>query len=159
MAHYEDLNLCDYFGGADSRIRAVGWLAPDHTYVKGPVAPEFFAALMQLLSNPWQPFVLVGRHRCEFCKFTGGPARITMNHASAAIGTTNLFVPGGEVAYVAPSLIVHYIDAHGYAPPVAFRGAVLACPPMRSIEYLKAIRHYGLHDLAARARERAGDSR
>jgi hypothetical protein len=40
---------------------------------------------------------------------------------------------------VAPSLILHSMDAHEYAPPAAFCEAVLACPPMRSMDYLRAI--------------------
>jgi hypothetical protein len=50
----------------------------------------------------------------------------------------NLFVPCGELVYVAPLLIVHYMNAHGYGPPLEFCQAVLACPPMRSMEYRKA---------------------
>ena len=41
--------------------------------------------------------------------------------------------------YVAPSLILHYIDSYRYSPPVAFQEAVISYPPMRSMEYLKAI--------------------
>jgi hypothetical protein len=49
--------------------------------------------------------------------------------------------------YVAPSLVVHYIDAHQYAPPDAFQHAVTSCPPMRSMDYFKAIRKHGIHRL------------
>ena len=56
------------------------------------------------------------------------------------MGISKLWLPDDGIVYVAPSLILHYIDAHGYSPPVEFREAVIACPPMRSIDYLKAIR-------------------
>lgn len=59
-----------------------------------------------------------------------------------SMGSTNLFVPGAAALYVAPSLILHYMDAHEYAPPAAFCQAVLQCPPMRSMAYLRAIRPY-----------------
>ena len=37
--------------------------------------------------------------------------------------------------YVAPQLIVHYIDAHDYRPPGVFCAAVEACPPLGSAAY------------------------
>lgn len=55
------------------------------------------------------------------------------------MGTSNLFVPAEGFLYVAPSLILHYMDAHDYSPPVDFQRAVMACPAMRSMEYLKAV--------------------
>jgi hypothetical protein len=54
-----------------------------------------------------------------------------------------LFVPANGVIYVSPAMIVHYMNAHGYAPPEVFCRAVLACPPMRSMQYLKAIKECG----------------
>ena len=55
------------------------------------------------------------------------------------IGFKNVFVPGDAKIYVAPELILHYIDQHGYAPPAEFQQAVLDCPTMRSVPYLQAI--------------------
>jgi hypothetical protein len=57
------------------------------------------------------------------------------------------------VLYAAPSLILHYIDAHEYAPPEAFCEAVLACPPMGSEAYLQAIIRNGPPEFARWARE------
>jgi len=57
-------------------------------------------------------------------------------------------VPTAEKVCVAPAMLIHYIDAHGYAPaPGAadeFQRAVLECPPMRSTEYLSLIPRRGL---------------
>jgi hypothetical protein len=69
----------------------------------------------------------MGPHFCDFCRI------------STVGGVANLFIPGEGVLYVAPELIVHYVDAHEYAPPIEFQRAVLACPPMRSAAYFKAI--------------------
>ena len=60
------------------------------------------------------------------------------------IGCTNLYVPTNQVVYVAPSMIVHYIDAHSYLPPTEFCDAVMLCPAMRSMEYRKAMRQTGI---------------
>ena len=49
--------------------------------------------------------------------------------------------------YASPSTILHYVDSHGYAPPLEFQRAVIECPPMRSMEYLRAIQRAGLTKL------------
>jgi hypothetical protein len=50
-----------------------------------------------------------------------------------------LFVPFGKTIFVSPNNIAHYIDAHGYCPPKEFQRAVMECPEMRSIAYMKAL--------------------
>ena len=75
------------------------------------------------------------------------PSGITIDDVDVLLGASNVFVPADEGVYVAPSLVLHYVDAHEYAPPEAFQRAVEACPPMRSIDYLKAIERHGVHRL------------
>lgn len=153
MTYYEDLSACRYFGPTDARLVAIGWLDRDHPFPKGQVARPFFESLARLAANAWQPGVPAGRHRCELCLFTGGPIEVHFADSTISVGMTNLFVPANDGVYVAPSLVVHYIDAHGYLPPGEFQRAVEACPPMRSMEYLKAItRHHVNRLLPERAR-------
>jgi len=45
------------------------------------------------------------------------------------MGASNLLVPAGNVIYAAPSLIIHYIEEHGYKPPHAFLEALSAIDP------------------------------
>jgi hypothetical protein len=80
-----------------------------------------------LLQEPWQPGIFMGFHRCDLCLYEG-PS-----------GKRNLFVPSDGFAFVAPELIAHDMNAHGYRPPDEFCAAVLACPEMRSMPYLKAL--------------------
>jgi hypothetical protein len=127
-------------GVADpSNLRAVGWIERGHDYTRGDVAPDLMRALMDLLVDPWQPFVSAGAHRCSLCRFTGGPGEVRVDSTVIRVGSNNVFIPGREVVYVAPSLIAHYMDAHAYSPPPEFGQAVMACPPMRSAPYLKAL--------------------
>jgi hypothetical protein len=58
-----------------------------------------------------------------------------------------LYVPGESVIYVTPASISHAIDAHGYLPPEEFCRAVMACPPMRSVPYFKALLANGGREL------------
>jgi hypothetical protein len=128
MAWYEDLAPCDYFGHeCESCLQAVGWLERGHPFLTGLVAIEVYARLVELLKDSWQPGIIMGFHHCDLCMYEG-PS-----------GKRNLFVPAGEVAFVCPELITHYMNAHGYRPPDEFCAAVLACPPMRSLPYLKAM--------------------
>ena len=83
MTYYEDLRSCDYFGPTDGQLLAVGWLDREHAISKGQVTPQFFESLARLVANVWQPFVLAGRHPCEFCIFTGGPSEGTRSRGAA----------------------------------------------------------------------------
>lgn len=128
MAWFEDLSFCAYFGAdAATALRAVGWLESGRAFTTGSVPRPVFDKLLELRTNPWQPMVAVGIHNCDLCLYDG------------EAGLTNLFIPGAGFIYVCPELIVHYMNAHAYAPPEEFCRAVLACPPMRSVNYLKAL--------------------
>lgn len=147
MAYLEDLAHWDYFGPLPGTVLSVGWLEPGQPYTVGEVSAEFFDSLVSLLVDPWQPAITAGVFRCPFCRFTGGPAEIQYADTTIRQGVTNLYVPGDHCIYVAPSLIAHYVDSHGYAPPTEFQRAVINCPPMRSVAYLRCVREHGLHKL------------
>ncbi len=128
---FEDLSLCTYFP-ADAMLVAVGWLERGKSFPKGTVDRRLYEALAEMRKNPWQPLVSAGVHECDLCCFE-----------PEVCGSANLFIPAYGTIYVCPEMIVHYMNAHGYAPPDVFCRAVLACPPMRSMPYLKAIKEYG----------------
>ena len=128
MTYYEDCSKCTYFSveGMDNLL-AIGWLEKEYPYEKGEVPRDFYRKLKKLFQRPWQPVAFCGPHFCSFCQF------------DQAGGTQNLFVPYDGNIYVAPSLIVHYIACHYYKPPDVFIEAVMACPPIKSIAYKKAL--------------------
>ena len=114
------------------KLVAVGWLEQGKPFPTGEVPRAVYDALREMRKNPWQPFVCPGLHECDLCRFDG-----------EARGCANLIIPSDGIIYVAPELIVHYMNAHGYQPPDEVCRAVLSCPPMRSMEYLKAVRSCG----------------
>jgi hypothetical protein len=129
MAWYKDLSPCDYFGAeAAARLQAVGWLQRGSDYPIEPISRRVFDQLREFAKAPWVPMAFAGLHACDLCLYEG-----------EAQGSTNLFVPGNGVLYVCPELIIHYMNAHAYAPPELFCEAVLSCPPMRSMKYFRAI--------------------
>ncbi|XXY17052.1 hypothetical protein WME88_53360 [Sorangium sp. So ce216] len=143
MSHFDDLAPCPLAWKGCEALRAIGWLERGRPYAHGDVDEHFFESLVQLLVHPWQPAATAGRHSCSLCRFIGGPGGITYKDTTITLGSANVFVPGNGVIYVAPSLVVHYVDAHDYQPPSEFVEAVLRCPPMRSMEYLRQLKAIG----------------
>ena len=134
MAHFADGAPCTYFG-ADLGLTAAGWLEPGHFYARGDLDEPFVHALLAFAEHPFQPLSSGGVHVCGFCRISG---KGSYKWRSGSIGGANLLIPAGECLFVAPVGILHYIDAHEYAPAEDFRKAVLACPPMDTPEYKRA---------------------
>jgi hypothetical protein len=68
--YFADLSPCTYFGWdieAGEKIKAVGWLSPDHPFSKGTVSDVHFHSLLRLFVNLWQPCQFLGGQSCEFC--------------------------------------------------------------------------------------------
>src|SRR3954451_6309501 len=129
MTWFADLSPCSYFGDVCAPVlRSVGWLEKEQNFVTATREPHVYVALKGFCVDPWQPVVTPGVHECSLCEYE-----------PEMRGTRNLFIPGSGFLYVCPELTLHYMNAHGYGPPEEFCGAVLNCPPMRSIEYMKSV--------------------
>jgi hypothetical protein len=113
-------------------------------YKKGSVTEEFFGALMKLLQDPWQPVASAGREPCGYCRFSKWVSELKYRELIVSLGSNNLFVPGNNHVFVAPSMIAHYIDAHECQPPAQFQEAVLSCPEIRSTSYYKKLEEAGI---------------
>jgi hypothetical protein len=161
---------CDYHSGCPAeKLKAVGWLAREYAYPvrQAELSDEHFRKLLQLLTDPWEPASFLGRHDCDLCIPGKGDVRdsslrnvqptprphfeddrFTLKRYGLVIhfGVSNLFVPGENCIYLAPSMIVHYIDKHNYEPPAEFWRAVLNCPDMRSDSYKQALLANGPSD-------------
>ena len=145
MTCYQDLEAIDYFPvDANVVLRAVGWLGNEFEFSTGKVSLQFFNKLQDLVQHPWQPIVSAGFHVCELCQF--------QDYVHTAKGTSNLFIPFNGVIYLAPELIVHYINAHHYLPPVIFIEAVIQCPAMQSMNYKKSLLKNGGRGLSKLAK-------
>lgn len=155
MTVFADLGPISYFPVPDATaLRAVGWLGRGHEFPVAPADRHFFDKLCLLLVAPFEPLTSFGSHRCDLCQFSGGPGTLRNGDAVVQMGASNLFVPGRGVVYVAPSLIAHYIDAHGYRPPDEFVEAVLQCPDPRSMDYKRLLLASGGRGLVRPSRAR-----
>ena len=115
-------------------IRAIGWLEKGYRFSVAQPSDEFRQRLADLATD-WSRSskacgwpVSAGSHLCSLC----GEVR----------GAGELAIPGERVLYVAPQLIAHYLEAHGYCPPHEFIEAVLRCPSFPSADYAEAIRSF-----------------
>jgi hypothetical protein len=126
--HFPDLATeCQGAGG--SAVRAIGWLEGHKPYPTGPAHPDFLACLRAHLTDAgrWLPCVSAGVHFCDL----GGCERPGGSHY--------VIIPSTNCVYVAPDLVVHYIEQHAYAPPAEFVVAALACPEQSSEAYVALV--------------------
>ena len=119
MSFFPDMG-CKSMVAAGTHVRAIGWLHPDHAYDKGEVTAEFLTRLKEFTARSGHSAQALyfgasgGLHTCEFC--------------GRAHGIGNFGVPSGDLLFVAPEMVVHYIEQHGYRPPAEFVAAVFRSP-------------------------------
>jgi hypothetical protein len=130
MAHFADLDTTTQISSGP-HVRAVGWLSAKRSYPTGPVSRAFIDRLRSFCDR-WGDSVLAldwpfpcGPHTCELCGDF---------HASG-----NLGVPAGAILFVAPEMVAHYVEKHGYLPPREFVAAVLAAPAPGTVDYANAV--------------------
>lgn len=110
MTYFADLTPYTYLELDDPPalpVVTVGWLDAEHEFPKGQCPDDLVATLAGLAEEPVQ--LTRGYHYCELCK--------------EARGNGEIHVRDEKFVYAAPTLVVHYITAHGYLPPEAFRAA------------------------------------
>src|SRR5262245_4352681 len=117
MSHFVDLSPSGYFGRWEESLFAVGWLESDHEFARGAVGEDVFSALVRLWVDPWHARATARRQPCPSCRVRKGPGHLTYQGMSVPRGSANLFVPGRNKVFAAPPMILHYVDAHEYAPP------------------------------------------
>jgi hypothetical protein len=126
MSFFPDMG-CESLVAAGDHVRAIGWLHPDHSYTRGEIPAELLARLKEFAARSGDSAAALyfgasgGFHTCEFC--------------GRAHGIGNFGVPSGDLLFVAPEMVVHYIEQHGYSPPPEFVAAVLRSPLPDTDEY------------------------
>jgi hypothetical protein len=128
--------------GADAEIGAeplaVGWLRRNRPYEKGNVPPGFLTQLLAFCHEPWTVCARPVAERCPLCGEHVPP--IMDGDLPVVLGAAEIRVIGETEIYAAPTLIVHYVTAHDYAPPREFITAVMAGPPAGSAAHRALVR-------------------
>ena len=108
-------------------VRAVGWLSAQQAFPVGAVPAEFLDRLWEFAGKSQDSIdalgwgMAMGWHDCELCK--------------GYLGTRNFGVPYGELLLVAPEMLPHYVEVHGYHPPAEFIRALMESPLPGTDEY------------------------
>lgn len=138
VAYFPDLAPYSYGDGSHPGVVHIGWLDGVHPFPKGSVAQDLIEKMKLLATKPVELYR--GRHICEVCAvpadvvqtFVPGMGKLIdpncswMHWAEQRWSNGEIRVPGDDVMYAAPVLIVHYIEEHGYLPPAQFLKAVAA---------------------------------
>jgi len=137
MTFLPDLSPCTYIGRVPEGVLAIGWLDGSEPFPQGEASPEFFKKLQLLCSVPFSGAgCWMGSHECNVCQFT-----------AEATASREVYVPHEARLYVAPVMILHYVNAHRYLPPEVFIAAVMGCPPIDSMAYKRAFLASGGREL------------
>jgi hypothetical protein len=135
---------------AGSHVRAIGWLDRDHPFCQGNLPPGFLERLQKFVEK-WDESarllgfgMFAGWHSCEFC--------------ADGRGTGDFGVPFGDVLFVAPTLILHYVSSHHYLPPADFVTAVMKSPTPGSSQYRVLIRRFQDLRTSPEDQQRIGNS-
>ena len=117
----------------------LGWLSSAYPFTTGEVPVGVTRTLRRLISSPlFFPSVsAMGFHERELCPpsladeppamWVLGSLPPPPSNVPGGMSNGELWVPGANnMVYVAPVLVVHYIEVHRYLPPKEFTEAVLA---------------------------------
>jgi hypothetical protein len=135
MAYFPDLVPYSYGYRLHPGVVHVGWLDRVHPCTKGSVDAGLIEKMKLLLAKPVE--ISRGYHICDLCAEppnlvkTTLPNRFVLDQACSWAqwaaqrwGNGEIRVSSGGVTFAAPVLIVHYVEEHGYLPPVQFLKAV-----------------------------------
>ena len=124
--YFRDLSPYEYLSTrSDPVVVNVGWLAQGQAYETGEVPGQALKVLRKLAATPVN--LCRGFHNCELCPRAPRNHKGFVQPKPATTGNGEVRVRGTDgLTYVAPSLIVHYIEVHRYRPPPAFIDAVVA---------------------------------
>jgi len=131
MTYFEDETPYSFAPSqGEGVVLNVGWLDGSRTYVQGAVPSDFVGRLRDLCASGTTR--TRGWHRCNVCP-DGAPYPTAVERADTErylVGDAEIRVVGqASVIYAAPTMVIHYVQDHGYRPPDDFIVAVLDAPP------------------------------
>lgn len=124
MTYHPDGSPLPGHGNPPSAL-AVGWLDADHAFATEDCTRDVVTAIEDAVRRPVRN--TRGWHRCPFCGSpTFGPIRhVTTGGDEVVLGTAEAEFEGRDGRrWRAPTLMLHYVTAHSYLPPDAFRDDV-----------------------------------
>jgi hypothetical protein len=123
VTYFADLTPYRYLDvkGLSGRV-SVGWLDAGHEFPTGVVPEHLTLKLLRLCRTPVRQ--TRGHHPCPLCGRPSVSVPVVVDNHTLWLGSAEIEVPAQSKVYAAPTLIAHYITAHGYRPPDEFLDAV-----------------------------------
>lgn len=126
MPHRSDLSVYNYSPTSFPLVN-VGWLDAGHGFPIGRAPAGLVDALVRLAAEPWQ--AMRGHQGCVLCG-QGFDRPLVVAHPDTGdevmLGHAEIRCWDSiEHGYAAPTLVVHYVQEHGYRPPDGFVERVL----------------------------------
>lgn len=149
MSYFPDMGTAT-MAAAGPHVRAVGWLDADYPYPIGTAPPDFrvrlkaFAADWSTSARLLHLQTFLGGHDCEFCR--------------GITGFGCFAIPAGDILFVAPDMVSHYVERHGYLPPEEFVAAVLQTPAFGSPQYASLVERFRDLPISEEDHLRIGDA-
>lgn len=150
MSFFPDLGTVT-MAAAGPHVRAIGWLDVDYPYETGKRLPVGFVGRLQTCAEDWATSAkllglqtFLGCHDCEFCRDVAG------------FGSFG--IPAGDILFVAPDMVGHYVAAHRYVPPDEFIAAVLEAPAFGSAMYAALVERFRNIPISVEDDERIGEA-
>ena len=118
MAYFPDLSPYAYLQTQD-HVLNIGWLDEGEPFPTGKADIKALEKLGALL--PFKVWQSRGGHDCPFC----GARPLNTDGTPVATAEIRVFAEDGT-AYAAPTMLLHYMEDHDYAPPQEFIEALMA---------------------------------
>lgn len=126
--YYKDLTPAKNGDKIIHGVFYVGWLSKDKLFKKGKVDEEFLKKLKLIFfgNDNYSSQVNLLRAPSRPCDFCGVVVEEHDFERYMGLGCSEIWIKHKEKYYAAPSLIIHYIEAHNYKPPKEYVRAVMA---------------------------------
>jgi hypothetical protein len=134
-----------------ARAIGVGWPMSNVAWAVSSCDVAWTETLVELFSVQWSWAAIAGPVTCPACCLSRGPDWITLFGRRIDLRTRTLLVPGGDVVYFVPAMILHLIDSHSYAPPSQFARAVVECALPGTARYFQQLQRAGARHLVREA--------
>lgn len=111
----------------------VAWLARDLEFTRGATSKGLVDDLRLLAARPRN--VERGLHYCEFCGAESPLISRSELGEPVVQGTGEIWVESEDGVFIAPTLLIHYVEEHHYVPPLVFIDAVAKAAAARRAEH------------------------
>jgi hypothetical protein len=117
--YFADLTPYEYStirvdGDAPSLVN-FGWLDSGHEFTRAEPSPGLVECLLRMAEHSVAG--MRGYHICPFCPRTIEQPWMLLGDRRIYLGTAEIRIRSGDISYVAPNLLPHYVAAHWYRPP------------------------------------------